>query len=793
MFRNYLLIARRQLLKSKLYSLINITGLAVGMAVAILTAIWVRDELTFNQWHSRHDSLVRMLSIATANGEVTVGPTASVPVEAELRLRYPAAFRGFALTAEGGHVLAVGDKKISQWGMWAEAAFPELFTLRMVKGSAAALADPGSLLLSGYAAEGLFGSVDPINKIVLVDGRTAMRVGGVYEDLPENTAFYGTSFLLSWGNKDNRGTTADADWADHHFELYAQLADGVTAEQVSKRIKDLAKPHLRGGFEELALQPMNRWHLYNEFRNGRESGGQIRMVRLFAVIGCFTLLLACINFMNLSTARSSKRAKEVGLRKTIGSTRGSLIAQFLSESLLMAGLSLGLALVLAAAAFPLFNSLAGKHLVLPWASPGAWAAVICCTAFTGLAAGSYPAFYLSGFKPVKVLKGAVTSGRGAAVARKALVVVQFTVSIALIIGILIVDRQIGFARDRGVGYERSGLITMNINERGPIDHYDALRSELIRSGAVSEMAESSSASTEVENSMLGFDWKGRDPRAVSIIGTLFVTTDFGKTLGWKIKEGRDFSRDHPADSGGATFGSGVIMNEAAVRYTGLTHPVGESIRWWGQDHPIIGVIRDMVMESPYEPVQPTFFILQADRRIHILSMRLNPRMPQRAALAAIGGILHRFAPNSPFDFSFTEEDYAAKFRAEQQIGDLTRFFTILALFISCLGLFGLASFVAEQRTREIGIRKVLGATVPQLWGLLSGEFLLLVALAFVVAAPIAWYYGQEWLRSFEYRTTFSGWLFVIAGAGAMLLTLAVVSFQSVRAALANPVRSLRSE
>jgi len=773
-------------MKSKLYSLINIAGLAIGMAVAMLLGIWVVDELTFNDWHSNHQRLARILSIETANDDITVSHFASVPMEAALRSGYSAAFKDMALTAEGGHVLAVGEKKIGQWGIWAEPAFPTLFTFRMLEGSAAALKEPTTLLLSQDAAQALFGSADPLNKNVRVDARTEMKVGGVYEDPPGNASFHGIGVLLPWANKDNRGTTCDADWTDHHFELYAQLAAGVTAQEISDRIKDLSKPHLKGAFEELAFQPMDQWYLHDEFRNGLPAGGRIQLVRLFGVIGFLVLILACINFMNLSTARSSKRAAEVGLRKTVGSSRGQLIVQFLGESLLTAFLSMGLAVGLALLLFPLFNTMAGKHLIFPWGSPGFWLAVLGFTVFTGLLAGSYPAFYLSGFRPVDVLKGVFRSGRGAVLARKVLVVVQFTVSIALIIGILVISRQIRYARDRAVGYTRAGLITLNIGSPALVGNYDAIRTELIRSGAASEMAESSSPATDVENSMLGYDWKGRDPRSVPVIGTLFVTYDFGKTVDWVLKEGRDFSRDFPTDSGA------FILNEAAVRYTGLKRPIGAVIRWHGQDYPIIGVIRDMVMESPYAKVQPTFFTLRSDRRIHVVNIRLNPQLPLQNALAAIEPVFHRYAPESPFDYSFTDADYAAKFRTEEQIGDLAGFFTVLALFISCLGLFGLASFVAEQRTREIGIRKVLGASAFQLWILLSKEFILLVLLSFVIASPIAWAYGQDWLQAFEYRTSFSGWIFALAGIGAMTITLAVVSVQSIRAGLANPAISLRS-
>ncbi len=385
------------------------------------------------------------------------------------------------------------------------------------------------------------------------------------------------------------------------------------------------------------------------------------MVRLFTAIGCFILLLACINFMNLSTARSNKRAKEVGLRKTVGSGRGQLITQFLGESLLMTCLSLVIAIGLAALLMPVFDRLAGKQLVFPWASPGFWLAAGCFTILIGLLAGSYPAFYLSGFRPVEVLKGVFVSGRNAVAVRKVLVVVQFTISIALIIGILVVHRQIRYAQDRSVGYTRAGLITVSANGPGLIEHFDAFRDELMRSGGVSEVAASSSPTTDVENDMLGYDWKGRDPNSAPAIGTLFVGYDFGKTVGWQLKEGRDFSRDFPTDSGA------FIINEAAARYMGLLHPVGEFIRWHEENHPIVGVVRDMVMKSPYSPVEPTFFTLRTDRRIHVITVRLNPGLTRQAALAIIQPVFLKYSSASPFDYSFTEEDYSAKFRAESRL------------------------------------------------------------------------------------------------------------------------------
>jgi putative ABC transport system permease protein len=812
MLRNNFKIAWRHLLKSKLYSSINIIGLATGMAVAMLIGLWIRDELSFDTYHANHHRLAEIMGIETFNGQVTVEVNAAVPLADELHSRYPGDFKNLALTATNVHVLEAGDKKITQWGTWAQPAFPAMFSLRMVEGDQGGLKDPGSILLSQWLAKSLFGPNDPMGKLVRVDNKTDMRVAGIYEDLPQNTTLFGTDFLLAWDNKDNRGASDSAadDWYDHHFHLFVQLSDAADFDRTSTKIRDLTKPHLiRGAYEEIGLYPMDKWHLYNAFVNGKMAGGQIRFVWIFGMIGIAVLLLACINFMNLSTARSEQRAREVGIRKAIGSLRRQLIAQFLSESILMAGLAMAVALVFLIWLFPFFNQLAGKQMTIPRAEPWFWLLTFCFTLFTGVVAGSYPGFYLSGFQPVKVLKGAFRAGRWASLPRKFLVVVQFTVSITLIIGTIIVFRQIRYARDRPVGYTREGLITMSMTSPEIQGHYDALRSELLQTGVVEDMAESSSPSTEVQNSMLGYDWKGRDPQSVPIIGTLFVTYDFGRTIGWQMKEGRDFSRNYPTDSGA------YILNEAAAAFTGLKHPVGESIHWHGQDHLIVGVVKDMVMESPYMPVQPTFFTLSANRRIHVISIRIKTDLRARAgmdgaaggaamagttagtgmaaALAKIGSVFKKYDPASPFEYQFTDEAYGWKFLTEEHIGNLASFFAILAIFISCLGLFGLASFVAEQRTKEIGIRKVLGATVFNLWSLLSKEFVALVALSFLIATPIAGFCLDRWLQGYAYRVSVSWGVFAAAGAGALAIALLTVSFQAVKAALMNPVKSLKTE
>ena len=781
-------MAWRQLRKSKLHSTINVTGLAAGMAVALLIGIWVRYELTFDHYFRHHTRLMELLSVGSYNGTVTVEPFSSVPVAAVLRSGFSGDLKHVALVSDGGQALTVGTTRIGEWGWYAQAEFPEMFTLEMVRGRRDALKDPSALLLSQSVAKILFGDRDPMNQTVLAgdSGRTVLKVGGVYKDFPDNTTFAGVKFFIAWDNKNNAGTKDPDDWSDHHFQLFAELQDHAGLGAINRKIKDIAKPHIKGGYEELQLHPMDRWYLYDVPENGKMTAGRLQSVRLFGMIGLFVLLLACINFMNLSTAKSEKRARETGVRKTIGALRRQLVGQFLCESVLVALLASILALLLTQLLLPLFNDLAGKRLSIPYGEPLFWGALLGITLFTGLLSGSYPAFYLSGFQPVKVLKGAFRVGRQGSLPRRILVVLQFTISITLIIGTVFIYRQIHYAKDRPVGYTPAGLITISMDLPNLQERQESLRYALLQTGAVQEMALSSSPTTTIRNSMFGYDWEGRDPASVPIIGTFFVSYDFGKTVHWQIVEGRDFSRAY-ADSGG------YILNEAAVRFTGLKDPLNKTIRWHGVEHPIIGVVRNMIMESPYQTVQPTFFTLQANTRIRYVMIRIKPMMAVRGALSKIEEVFKQFYPDSLFYYTFSDETYGLKFREEEHTANLATVFSVLAIFISCLGLFGLASFVAEQRTKEIGIRKVLGASVLQLWGLLSKEFVRLVSLSFLLAAPLARWYLYGWLHRYTYHTGLSWWVFVATGLGALLITFVTVSVQSVRAALTNPVTSLKAE
>ena len=795
MLQNYFKIAWRNLIKNKVYSFINIVGLAAGMTVAMLIGLWIWDEVTYDNYHTNHKQLAQLMTTYIDNdGSKGTGPAVAMPVGQELRTKYGSDFKNVSMASWNfGHVLAVGEKKITGEGMWVESNFPSMFSIKMIKGNRNALNDPSSVLISTSIAKALFGDADAINKTIKFDNRFDFKVAGVFEDFPHNTTLYDSKLLLPWKKyitTEEWLKNAATQWNNHSWQAFVQVADNADIAKVSDKIKMASMVHKDAkteGKEELVLQPMDKWRLYSEFKDGRAETGRIQFVWLFAVIGVFVLLLACINFMNLSTARSEKRAKEVGIRKTVGSVKRQLISQFLSESILVAFISFMLAIVLVVLLMPMFNKLADKNMVLPWDNGVFWLLAIVFTLLTGLVSGSYPAFYLSKFEPIKVLKGTFRVGKFASLPRKVLVVVQFTFSIALIIGTIIVYKQIQYAQNRPVNYSREGLITVPMSTPDLYGHYDALRADLIATNVVDNMAESSSPTTNVWSNQIGFDWQGKDPNTLPSFGTIAVTLDFGKTIGWQVKEGRDFSKEFATDS------LAMVLNESAVKLINMKRDiVGQTIQFNDRNYTVVGVVKDMIMESPYEPVKPTVFFYDANWA-NVITVRMKQGVGVKEALAKIEAVFKKYNPGAPFDFKFNNEEYARKFADEQRVGRLATFFTILAIFISCLGLFGLASFVAEQRKKEIGVRKVLGASVFNLWQMLSKEFALLVIISCVIAIPLAWYYLSEWLKHYNYKTDITWWVFIVSCAGALVVTLITVSFQAVKAAVANPVKSLRTE
>jgi ABC-type antimicrobial peptide transport system permease subunit len=795
MLKNYFKIAFRNLVKQKGYSFINIAGLATGMAVAILIGLWISDGLTYNTYHPNYDTIAQVWQNNVYNGEVQSQVSNPYVMGEEIRSKYGSDFK-YVLQATWNftRILTVGEKKFNKDGYYFEPEVTEMLSLKMLKGTRAGLKDPYSILLSESLAKTYFGDTDPMNQMIRIDNKYDVKVTGVYEDLPYNTFFRNMNYILPWELyliSNEWIKKMENPWGSNFTQTFVQIAENADMEGVSQKIRDVKLNQLKDEGDrkykpEVFLHPMSKWYLYSEFKNGINSGGRIEQIWLFGTIGVFVLLLACINFMNLSTARSEKRAKEVGIRKSIGSVRSQLVVQYFSESLLVAFISFLVALLAVQLMLPTFNQVADKRLTMPWGSGTFWVAGIVFSLFTGLIAGSYPALYLSSFNPVKVLKGTFRVGRFASLPRKVLVVVQFSVSVILIIGTVIVFRQIQFAKDRPIGYERNGLVQMFMITPELHKHFDAVRNELKSSGAILEMAESGSPPTQIWNTNGGFEWKGKDPALAVDFPNTSVTFDYGKTIGWQFVEGRDFSPEHATDS------LAFVINQAAVKFLGFENPVGEVLKWDNKSYTIIGIIKDMIVESPYEPARASLFHISKDDG-NVILMKLNPAKGSHESIEKIKAICEKFNPESPFEYQFVDQEYARKFQGEERIGKLASFFAGLAIFISCLGIFGLASFVAEQRSKEIGVRKVLGASVFGLWKMLSGDFILLVLISFLLAVPISYFLMGGWLAKYQYRTEMAWWIFVTAGAGALIITLATVSYQSIKAAMANPVNSLRTE
>jgi putative ABC transport system permease protein len=809
MLRNYLKIALRNLVKNKVYSFINIGGLAVGMAVAMLIGLWVYDEVSFNTYHQNYEDIAQVRGHSTdPNTGTTNGSEAMpFPMGAILKNNYKPYFKHVLMAFwTGSYTLSNDTKKTPSMGKFFEPGVIEMLSLKMLKGTISALNDPHSIILSASKAKAIFGDANPINKTLKIDNRMDVTVTGVYEDLPRNTQFGEVQFFAPWAlwvSSNEWIKYSENNWDNIAFNIYVQVQPSISVATVNTAFggfyaknvpKELAKESAKYK-PELYLNPMSNWYLYSEFKNGLPNGGRITFVWLFGVIGVFVLLLACINFMNLSTARSEKRAKEVGIRKAVGSVKGQLIFQFLSESFLVVVLAFGLSLLFVGLSISWFNELADKTLILPYTNPIFWVLCLSFVLITGFLAGLYPAFYLSSFQPVKVLKGTIRLGHFAALPRKVLVVVQFTVSVVLIIGTVVVYQQIQHARNRPVGYNREGLLAIPMNDPNYVGKHDILKNELLNTGVVSEMAMSSSPLTAIRNTANGFTWQGKDPELAADFVITKVTHDFGQLASWQLLAGRDFSKAFATDF------LGLILNETAAKYiVAPDKPIGQLIGQYIKSEDgktswqVIGIVKDLISNSPYEPVNRSFYYLDADySAAALLNLKIKPTVSAAEALPKIESVIKKIVPSALFSYEFVDLAYDKKFSQEQRVGNLASIFAILAIFISCLGLFGLASFVAEQRTKEIGIRKVLGATVANLWQLLSKDFVVLVIISCLIAAPIAYYFMNEWLQKYTYRTEISWWIFVVAGVGALAITLLTVSYQAIKAALMNPVKSLKTE
>ncbi|HWD88477.1 MAG TPA: ABC transporter permease [Mucilaginibacter sp.] len=796
MFRNYLKMAWRNTLHNKVYSALNIAGLAAGMAVALLIGLWVVNQYSYDRFLPGYQQLYQVeMNLTSQHSGTTTQTSIALPLTDVLRKEIP----GIKYVAESdalglmNHGLLVGDKKLYLGGGAAGADFFKMFQYPFAKGNAnSALKDMYSIVLTESTAKALFGDADPMGKEVRFDNSQNLKVTGVLKDIPKNSTLqfnYITPFAFAEATQDwvKLGRTK---WTWNSFSAYVALEPGVSYAQVAPKIRDIVdkrSPEMHVSKPEVFLHPLNDWHLYNDFKNGRVAGGFVEYVRLFSIIGMLVLAIACINFMNLSTARSEKRAREVGVRKAIGSARIDLVYQFLLESVMITLISFLLGLLLVMLALPAFNTLTGGDVRIPYGNIGFWGIMIVFVLVTGLIAGSRPAFYLSSFNPVKVLKGSIQMGRWASMPRKVLVVVQFTCSIALIISTVIVYQQIQYVKNRPTGYSADRLVMTDMNS-DLSQHYDALRNDLLSSGLVESVASSTSPATQVYSHFSLDKWPGKVAGEESVnIGGIWISDDYFKTLGMTIAAGHNFKGDWKSDT------LNVIVNEATVRRIGLKDPVNQliTINFNAKPVRIIGVVKDALMDSPYKPVEPAVF--GHNPYGFVATYRLAKNAETHTAIEKIGKIFDKYNPAYPFQYKFVDTEYGHKFNLEVLVGKLAGIFAGLAIFISCLGLFGLAAYVAEQRTKEIGIRKVLGASIAQVWLMLSRDFIVLVVISCVIASPVAFYYLHNWLEKYSYRISIGVGVFIASGIAAIVITLFTISFQAIKAAVANPVKSLRSE
>ncbi|QIP14678.1 FtsX-like permease family protein [Spirosoma aureum] len=793
MIRNYLKVAWRNLIRAKGYASINIAGLAVGMAASSLIFLWIQSELHYDRFYSKTDRLFQVYNRDKFSGTRQVWGTTPKPLAPALKQDYPdiedvSRFRPttFLLTAT--------DKKLNISGAFVDPAFLNLFDFPFISGNRqTSLSGSNGIVITKSLSEKLFGTTDALGKVVQLDRKDSFSVTGILDDLPDNTQFSGISYLLPWAYFVTPAWDSD-EWSSNNNYTYVLLKDKANPDVVNEKIKRVTAGHLKGVIDDVSnrqifLHPASKWHLYSKQENGYLTEGKIVTVRLFGIIAGLILLIAAVNFVNLSTARSEKRAKEVGVRKVAGAQKSALIFQFISESMLLALLSGILALLLIVLCIPLFNDLTDKRLSLDLGTVDFWLMAVAFVLFTGLLAGSYPAFFLANFQPVKVIKGTYQSVNAIFSPRKGLVIAQFTFAIVLIIATLVIQHQLNYAQNRESGYNRNNLLFFYLTGDLP-KHYGSLQQELLQSGAAISVSKSLGPITTINSRQWGLSWPGSTKTDKDIEFDRFgADEDFLKTTGTKLLAGREIDiRKYSTDS------SAVLLNETAVKTMHLKNPVGTSIHFDDRDWQVIGVVKDFIFASPYESINPV--IVNGPKGSVDLawtSIRLNPANTTAKNLELVETVFKKYNSGYPFDYSFADESYKAKFADEQRTGLLTGLFTGLTIFISCLGLFGLAAYTAQQRTKEIGVRKVLGATVTNIVRLLTKDFIQLMGIAFVIGAPIGWFAMEKWLQDYTYRITIGVGIFIVTLVLALLLVVLTVSFQAIKAAVMNPVKSLRSE
>jgi ABC-type antimicrobial peptide transport system permease subunit len=785
MFKNYFKIAWRNLFRNKGFSITNILGLTIGITCTILIFLWVQDERTYDKFQKNYDNIYQVMANRDFKNNIFTDPNMVLPLASSLEKAYPQIKNAVVTTQDEQDIFSYQDSKLKKTGLTVGGDFFDMFSWKFIKGNAAtAFRDPSSIVLTESSAKTFFGNTDPINKVLKMNNETNMKVTGVVADPPGNSSIQ-FDFIKPFNYSDPDVKRSMSEWTNSSWRVYLQTVPGTNIAFLDKNINALKKQHdTHDKVSTYFSFPMSKWRLYSDFKDGKNVGGMIEYVKLFTIIAIIILLIACVNFMNLSTARSEKRAKEVGVRKTLGSNKKQLILQFFFESMIIAFIAFIFSAIAVYLLLPSFNSLVNKHLTLNLTQPYIWIGGLVIIVFTGVVAGSYPALYLSSFNPIKVLKGTFLAGRKAVLPRRILVVAQFVISILLISATIIIYQQIQHVKNRDIGYNADNLIMLD-SSPDVQKNYAIIKNELLKTGMVSAVTRTFSPITDIWWKSPAPHWDG-EPADANIIVTGFSTgRDFTKTMGVKMFQGKDFS-GLPSDS------SAIMLNKAAVDVMGLKNPIGMLMRYGRETYTVTGVTANVVMGSPYKPVEPMMIFYQPDNT-NVVSVRLNQSANLQKALKSIESIFKTYNPSVPFDYRFADKEFGKKFITEELISKLTNIFSGLAIFICCIGLAGLASFTIEKRIREIGIRKVLGSSIQQILFLISKEFLKLVFIAFVIAVPLTWWAMNSWLQKYEYRIHISIWLFAAVGFLILLLTLTVVSLNTLRAARANPVKSLRTE
>jgi putative ABC transport system permease protein len=792
MLRNYLKTAWRNLARNKVFSFINVFGLALGMACSLLIFLWVQDEYNVNANLAKKKETYGVYERVFSEGRVETEHWTPGLLATELRRKIPGIQYASGFWSAQDIRFSAGEKSIIEKGAFADSDYFKMFNYPLLEGTAAgALQGPQDIALSRKMAVAFFGSPEAaIGKMIRYNNQADLKVSAVFEDVPANSAEE-FDYVINWQYL-LQSVGWLTNWINRSPATFIQLQPNTDPATVEAKIKDFIQPYLSAGYgagfrTELGLQRFDQMYLYSTFKDGVPDGGRIEYVRLFSLIAVFILLVACINFMNLATARSAKRAKEVGIRKTIGALRQSLILQFIGEALWLALLAFLLALLFVVLALPVFNQITGRQILLPIASMRFWLDAVLLLLVTGVVAGSYPALYLSSLAPLKVLKGPLTFSRSALIFRKGLVVFQFVLSIVFIVATIIVSRQVHYLQEKNLGFDRENLVYVPM-ERSLAVQYPLLKRQVEALPGVASVSYSNQIPTEIGSHVYDLSWEGKDPAARVVAMHNGVGYDYVKTMHLSMVMGRDFSRDFPTDT------VGYVINETALKMIGYKDPIGRLLVYFGHRGKIIGVVKDFNFQTLHDPIRPLVLEFMGERITWDGSYAIiRVRGQTRQVLAGIENVCKTLDPAFPFTYTFADAAYQRLYTSEQTVSNLSDSFSVLAVFISCLGLLGLTMFTAEQRRKEIGIRKIIGAGAGDIIAMLSKDIVTLVALSAIIATPVAWLAMNQWLQNFAYHINIDWWVFLLAGLIAVLIALATIAYQAIKAALANPVQALRTE